>query len=170
MQNPGNQYSYVKPAGMFTAFTRYAQFSGRASRREYWLWQIFTNIVYAVLGALTFVGIVSEEMSVFAVGMILIVVFALGTIVPNIAVTVRRLHDIGKSGGWWFIQLVPCIGGLWMLILMCQAGEVYENFYGPRPEDGEPDAVWIIVVGIISSFFVQIAMNIASNLMQQGEL
>jgi N-acetyl-gamma-glutamyl-phosphate reductase len=66
--------------------------------------------------------------------------------------------------------LATCYARLNEGVTEAQLREVYENFYGPRPEDGEPDAVWIIVVGIISSFFVQIAMNIASNLIQQGEL
>jgi len=56
-------------------------------------------------------------------------------LLPGIAVTVRRLHDVGKSGLWYFITLVPCIGGLWLLILLVTAGTAGSNQYGFDPKN-----------------------------------
>jgi uncharacterized membrane protein YhaH (DUF805 family) len=64
----------------------------------------------------------------------LMVVFALGVLIPGIAVQVRRLHDIGKSGVWIFISLVPIIGGIWLLVLNCSEGQNGQNQYGPDPK------------------------------------
>lgn len=61
-------------------------------------------------------------------------VYGLAVIIPSIAVAVRRLHDIGKSGAWFFISLIPYIGTIWLLVLLCLEGEEGENQYGADPK------------------------------------
>jgi len=65
---------------------------------------------------------------------LLYVVYILGIILPSIAVTVRRLHDVGKSGWWYFIVLIPIIGAIWLLVLLCTDGTPGANSYGPSPK------------------------------------
>ncbi len=60
--------------------------------------------------------------------------YGLAVLVPGLAVCVRRLHDIGKSGWWVLIGLVPVIGGIWLLVLMCLDGEPKENQWGANPK------------------------------------
>ena len=61
-------------------------------------------------------------------------IYMLAVLVPSIAVTIRRLHDIGKSGWWLLISLIPIIGGIWLLVLTCFDGQPHENQYGPNPK------------------------------------
>ena len=86
-------------------YNNYANFNGCATRAEYWYPVLYMCIVYAILLCLG------------KVGMILYYIFALANIVPSIAVGIRRMHDIGKSGWWILINLVPLIGGIWFIVL-----------------------------------------------------
>ena len=61
-------------------------------------------------------------------------IFCLVTTIPYLAVMIRRLHDQGKSGWWYFISWVPFIGGIWLLVLMCLDGTPGDNDYGPNPK------------------------------------
>ena len=70
-------------------------------------------------------------------GMALYFLYALAVLIPGLAVAVRRLHDIGKSGAWYFICFVPFIGGIWLLILLCTEGERVENQYGVDPKNDD---------------------------------
>lgn len=107
----------------------YANFNGRARRKEYWMFQLFNSIIII---ALYFLGLV---VSGIFIG--LYVLYALAILIPSLAVTVRRLHDIGKSGWWYFICLVPIIGGIWLLILTCTEGTRGSNAYGLDPKDSQ---------------------------------
>lgn len=107
-----------------TCFNKYADFSGRATRSEYWWFQLFFMLVYIALVILT--GTISE---MFAV---LILVFALGVFIPALAVGVRRLHDIDKSGWWLLLGLVPFIG-LLLIYFLAIAGTPGDNRFGPNP-------------------------------------
>ena len=98
-------------------FKKYATFSGRASRSEYWWWYLFTFLVYLVLGVpLYVVGIATSRDGGRTPGtlaiplIILLTVFALGIIVPSLALTVRRLHDAGYSGLLALLLLIPYVG------------------------------------------------------------
>jgi uncharacterized membrane protein YhaH (DUF805 family) len=66
--------------------------------------------------------------------MILLAIYFVVSIIPSIAVTVRRLHDTNKSGWWYFINFVPFIGPIWLFILMVQEGNVGDNQYGTDPK------------------------------------
>ncbi|MEV0454611.1 DUF805 domain-containing protein [Catellatospora methionotrophica] len=106
---------------------KYASFGGRARRKEFWM---FTLIHVVILFAL--VGLYSAtEVGAFYY---LYIAYFLGTIIPTLAVTWRRLHDTGRSGGWYFISFVPVIGGFWLLALLVGAGQPQDNSYGPNPK------------------------------------
>lgn len=107
----------------------YAGFDGRARRTEYWMFALFNIIIIAVLEILFFV-------TRSPILLVPLIIYVLAVLVPGIAVVVRRLHDIGKSGGWFFITFVPFIGGIWLLVLMCTAGNPGPNMYGPDPKAG----------------------------------
>ncbi|MGP3689497.1 DUF805 domain-containing protein [Streptomyces sp. IBSNAI002] len=104
---------------------KYADFSGRARRQEYWMFSLIQSVIVIALVILDFV---------LGTLPILTLVYTLGTAVPSIAVLVRRLHDIGKSGWWYFITLVPFVGGIWLLVLTATAGQQTPNEYGPDPK------------------------------------
>ncbi len=105
---------------------KYATFSGRASRSEYWWFYLFLTF-----GPIVIIGLLY---SIFDIAGIAIGGLALlGLIIPNLAVLVRRLHDTNHSGWWFFISIVPIIGGLWLLFLLISAGTQGENNYGPNP-------------------------------------
>ena len=107
-----------------TCFSKYATFQGRAKRSEFWWFELFIVIVYVVLMVL---GSVIGDPSI---PMILLGIFGLAVILPAISVTVRRLHDQDKSGWWYWIALVPAIGGIWLLVLMCLPGTPGPNRFG----------------------------------------
>jgi uncharacterized membrane protein YhaH (DUF805 family) len=110
---------------------QYAVFSGRARRKEYWLFILF-NIILAMF-ALILDNILGMAFSGFKFGVIY-VAFILAVLIPTIAVAVRRLHDIGKSGWMAFVSLIPVVGAIWLLILMVKDSFPGENQYGPNPK------------------------------------
>ncbi len=138
---------------MILPLKRYADFSGRSRRMEYWMFFLFTVIVYIILGALMFAGgfdlssLESETMPdtpgpIFWLGAGLLGLFALGILIPSIAVNVRRLHDRDMSGWWYlgFIVLsnVPLIGLLVVVgyfVLMFLPGTPGPNRFGEDPKD-----------------------------------
>lgn len=106
-----------------TCFGKYATFSGRASLSEYWFWFLFQLVV---MGGIYAIAFASKSMVILGLyGLV-----ALALLLPTLAVAVRRLHDIGKGGGWFFITLVPFIGSIWYLVLMCTSSQPFENRFG----------------------------------------
>lgn len=128
---------------MLKPYRRYADFSGRSQRMEYWMFTLFTTIVALVAVAIIFAGgpVVDEYGTpgepgmMFYVGMGLLILFGLGSIVPAIAVQVRRFHDQDKSG--WFVLLgfIPYVGGLIVFVFMCLDGTHGPNRFGADPKD-----------------------------------
>lgn len=106
-----------------TCLKRYCQFSGRASRSEYWFFVLANLLIYVSLQILSaLLGAMLGEDSIIAVAFIFTVaqfVLQLGLLLPGLSVLVRRLHDTGRSGWWFFISWIPFIGGIWLLVLMC---------------------------------------------------
>src|SRR5436309_182179 len=90
------------------ALKKYAVFSGRARRKEYWMYSLFVFVIYAVLAG---IGAGAKVPAV----MVLAVVFYLGVLIPSLAVGVRRLHDTGRSGWWLLFGIVPLVGGITLL-------------------------------------------------------
>lgn len=109
---------------MFTALQNYADFSGRARRQEFWLFFLLVLIAFPVA-----MGIDS-----FIIGMpALTALLGLGLIIPNLSVSVRRLHDTDRSGWWILLNLVP-FGGLILLIFFIMEGTPGPNRFGPNPK------------------------------------
>jgi uncharacterized membrane protein YhaH (DUF805 family) len=123
------------------AFRKYAEFDGRARRKEYWFFALFNflaamglMLVAAAIGALF--GRDSKDV----VGFLLFVpisLYWLAILIPSLAVTVRRLHDTGRSGWWWLISFVPFVGGIILLVFTVLEGDPGPNMYGPDPKVGE---------------------------------
>ncbi len=118
------------------AFTKnYANFNGRARRSEYWYYTLMNIIIVIGLQILTGICAAMQSSAMAIVFGALYLIFALASIVPSLAVTVRRLHDIGKSGSHFFIAFIPLIGSIWLLVLICTEGNAGENAYGPDPKN-----------------------------------
>lgn len=125
-----------------TVYQKYAVFEGRAQRAEYWYFALFYIIAYAVLGLID--GSLMRPEDELQWG-ILTSVFTLGTLVPSIAVSVRRLHDTDRSGWWLLLVFVPLIGQLVVLVFTILDGTHGANRFGPDPKQrvalpGPPEA------------------------------
>lgn len=104
---------------------RYADFQGRAPRSEYW-WFVVFNILMSIVIAL--VGAVTQTL-----GNVLDVIVTLALIVPNLAVSVRRLHDTDRSGWWFLLVLVPLLGTIVLIVWFVMRGTDGDNRFGPDP-------------------------------------
>ncbi len=118
---------------MLLPLKRYAEFSGRSRRSEYWMYFLFTIIVIvglsmveAVLGMGGMVGGIYGPLTTL---------YILATFVPNIAVGIRRLHDIDKSGWFLLLGLIPFVGGIILLVFFVMDGTRGANRFGPDPKD-----------------------------------
>jgi len=122
-----------------TCFKKYFDFSGRASRPEYW-W-FFLGFILALAASLLVAAelvatlATQEAMSGIAFAVLPLAVL-LGLLLPQLAVMVRRLHDTGKSGAWYFISFIPLVGAVILLILLAQQGGRGPNRYGPSQRTG----------------------------------
>ena len=108
---------------------KYIQYHGRARRKEYWMFTLFYSISYLIL-ALALIPTVGEA---FYDGVSAL--YSLGTIVPSFCLSIRRLHDIGKSGWWLFLWLLPVIGWIVLFVFACLDSQPGENQYGPNPKE-----------------------------------
>lgn len=122
-----------------SVFSKYATFTGRASRSEYWYFTLFNIITSTLLfllgiaiGAAT--GGSDGVPGGLIVGYILYIIYGLGVLIPSLAVTVRRLHDTNNSGWLILLGLIPCVGGIVLLVFMILQGTNGENKYGNIPE------------------------------------
>ncbi len=112
---------------------KYATFSGRARRSEYWWWYLFVTLVFVVAGILdNAIGLTYSDLTVG--GGWIATIAAIVFLVPNLAVAVRRLHDTGRTGWWLLIGLVPFIGFVVLLYFFVLDSE-NDNQYGPYPKD-----------------------------------
>ncbi len=104
---------------------KYAVFSGRAQRKEYWMFLLFnliiTFVLYLIEGLVGGPGIVGG-------------LYSLAVLIPGIAVGVRRLHDTNRSGWWLLISLIPLIGTIVLIVFLVQDSQPGENRYGPNPK------------------------------------
>lgn len=126
-----------------SVFSKYAVFSGRASRSEYWYFVLFNVLVgiavgiiaacsgnvstYVDMDRMTFTDNMPSWLYWFTG------IYQLFIILPTLAVSVRRMHDIGKGGGWIFINFVLVIGSIWFFVLTVIAGQYGPNRFGPQP-------------------------------------
>ncbi|MBK8089716.1 MAG: DUF805 domain-containing protein [Chitinophagaceae bacterium] len=113
----------------------YANFQGRARRSEYWYFVLCNLLVIIPLYVIAIVGTANESTVISTLGFGLYGIYALGTIVPGLAVTVRRLHDTNRSGWYYFIGLIPLVGGILLLVWMFTEGDRFQNNYGDDPKN-----------------------------------
>lgn len=110
---------------------KYAVFTGRARRKEYWFFILFNIIVSIVLGfADGLMGTFSLDAGIGLLGGL----YSLAVLLPSIAVSVRRLHDIGRSGWWLLIALIPIIGAIVLIVFFVLDSNADENEFGANPK------------------------------------
>ena len=113
----------------------YADFNGRARRKEYWMFTLFNAITNLVLYILAIVGTVSTgSETVATIFSAIYGIYCLAIILPSLSIIVRRLHDIGKSCWAWFMCLIPLAGPIIVLVYMCTDSQPGSNEYGPNPK------------------------------------
>ena len=111
---------------------QYTRFNGRARRKEFWYFNLISfliSLVLAFLDTLLQLGSGSTDRG------LLLSIYVLGTLLPSYAVTIRRLHDVGKSGWWLLIGLIPLIGSLVLLCFWLQDSEPGANRFGRNPQE-----------------------------------
>jgi uncharacterized membrane protein YhaH (DUF805 family) len=112
-----------------SGFRNYVNFSDRAVRSEYWYWTLFVTIVVVVLGVIDQLLNPGAQMSAFSA---VNAIISLALILPGIAVSVRRLHDIDRTG-WWLLLGFTVIGAFVLIYWACQRGTPGPNRFGPDP-------------------------------------
>ena len=110
---------------------KYVCFSGRARRKEYWMFVLFNCIVAFIVALISGILARATDVAAFA---LLGTIYNLAVILPSMGVLVRRFHDIGKSGWWWLIGLVPFVGWIVILVFCCLDSQPGGNQYGPNPK------------------------------------
>ena len=123
---------------MFEPFRKYATFSGRARRAEYWWFQLFLIVVESLIVVLGG-GLSRPEGEPNVLFSVILALFVLGVFLPALAVTFRRLHDTNRSAWWLLLGLLPILGALVLLVFMVLDGTPGPNKYGPDPKTAEPD-------------------------------
>lgn len=106
---------------------QYADFKGRARRKEYWMFTLF-DLIFTI-AAMLIDAILWAELPIFET------LFGLFILIPSLAVEVRRLHDIGKSGWMILIALIPIVGIIWLIVLLCKDSEPGSNNWGDNPKE-----------------------------------
>ncbi|HRZ43520.1 MAG TPA: DUF805 domain-containing protein [Bacteroidales bacterium] len=123
-------YWYVK------VLKQYADFEGRARRKEYWIFALF-NVIFGVT-AIVLDTLLEISFTESGYGPIYLL-YMLAMLIPGLAVGVRRLHDVGKSGAMILVGLIPFVGGIWLLVLFLRDSEAGENQYGPNPKEEQEE-------------------------------
>ncbi len=118
-------------------FENYANFKGRARRSEYWYFALANGIISF---SLIIIGVIvgtlfGDAVTGGIIGYALVILYSLATLFPSLGVLVRRLHDVGKSGWFYFVSLIPLAGPIWILILLCTDGDYGSNDYGSDPKN-----------------------------------
>ena len=111
---------------------QYADFNGRARRKEYWMFALF-NVIF-IASAMILDNVLGLTIGELPYG-VFYFLYSLAILIPGLAVYVRRLHDIGKSGWMILIALIPIVGPIWLLVLTLTDSNHGENQYGPNPKE-----------------------------------
>lgn len=121
---------------------QYAEFEGRARRKEYWMFAlVHFLIIMALQAGMVMLGGMNPESSIGLVIMSLLGLYSLAVFIPSLAVTVRRLHDTGRSGWWFFISFIPIIGTIALIVFLVQDSQPGANQYGENPKEMGSTAV-----------------------------
>lgn len=121
-----------------TITKNYVNFEGRARRQEYWMFYLFHILIIIALG---FLMSVFDDSMISVIFACLLIVYILGTFLPSLGITVRRLHDTGKSGWYYLFSFIPYIGGLILLVFMVIDGDKGPNKYGADPKAPKDDEI-----------------------------
>jgi uncharacterized membrane protein YhaH (DUF805 family) len=113
------------------ALKKYADFSGRSRRKEYWMYALCNTVIIFVL---EIAGFALLRNTVGTILFALLAIYSLATLIPSLAVCIRRLHDTGRSGWWLLIGLVPVVGFIVMLVFLVSDSAPETNLYGPNPK------------------------------------
>lgn len=121
---------------------QYADFSGRARRKEYWMFFLINFLISFAIGFVSgFIAGINPESTMASATIILPLAYSLAVFIPSIAVGVRRLHDTNRSGWWLLISLVPIIGFIVLIVFFVQDSQLGANQYGENPKGVESPAV-----------------------------
>jgi uncharacterized membrane protein YhaH (DUF805 family) len=114
---------------------KYADFNGRARRKEYWMWTLYYTIM--LLFAMVLDNVLGLNFELLGQNLgygWLYVIIGITHLIPGLGIVVRRLHDVGKSGWFYLIILIPLIGFIWILVLFCTEGDKEDNKWGSNPK------------------------------------
>ena len=126
-----NRFTEELKKYVIEALKKYAVFSGRSRRKEYWYFALFLVALGLLLSLIDgLIGTFNSPAGIESLSD----VFKILLVIPGIAVSVRRLHDIDRSGWWFLISLVPLIGVIALIVLLVQDGTPGSNRYGPNPK------------------------------------
>ena len=112
---------------------QYADFSGRARRKEYWMFTLFNALIAIVLGFV--LGVFEVITGTQFISTAISAIYSLFIFIPSLAVCIRRLHDVGKSGWFYLIGLIPIIGWIWLIVLFCTDSQPGANNWGANPKE-----------------------------------
>lgn len=112
-------------------FRNYVNFSGRAIRSEYWYWTLFIILISIVTSVIDIVVLGATQFSP------LTTVVSLATLLPSLGVSIRRLHDLDRTGWWILLALIPLVGAIILIIWACTRGTVGPNRFGLDPLEGK---------------------------------
>lgn len=116
-----------------SGFRNYVGFSGRAARSEYWYWVLFVVLLSIVTLVIDMAIFGYTDSGIYPLNAIA----TLATFLPGLAVSVRRLHDIDRTGWWLLLILIPLIGGIILIVWACLRGTVGPNRFGSDPLEGK---------------------------------
>jgi uncharacterized membrane protein YhaH (DUF805 family) len=110
---------------------QYTVFTGRARRTEYWMFTLFSVIIAIVLAVLdSLLGLSFLPGGTGLLGLL----YSLAVLLPSLGVSIRRLHDTGRTGWWLLIALIPLVGAIVLIVFLATAGNIGQNSYGPDPK------------------------------------
>jgi len=114
------------------AMKKYAVFGGRARRREYWLFFLFSTVILLAIATAAILAGLDAETGIGQGGFAVLYCLTVG--IPGLSVSVRRLHDTDRSGWWLWIAFIPLIGEIILLVFFVQDSQPGTNRYGPNPK------------------------------------
>ncbi|MBR4267879.1 MAG: DUF805 domain-containing protein [Bacteroidales bacterium] len=113
----------------------YIDFEGRARRKQYWMYTLYNIIInFGIILIAVILFLATKADAIISIASIIIRIIGLALLLPSLGLTVRRLHDIGKSPWWILIIFIPLVGSIIFLVFLCTDSERGTNEYGPNPK------------------------------------
>ncbi len=117
------------------ALKQYADFNGRARRKEYWMFTLFYAIFYLILNTTVLICIHTDNLTYINISSSILTLYLAAMFIPSLALCVRRLHDINKSGWNILLLLIPIVGAIIVFVYTVTAGDLGPNRFGKDPKD-----------------------------------